>query len=229
MGTENQWCFSWMEVSSASEGKDRQGLVKASRWQPGDAITVCFLDGEKTLQERVKQTAQKWVGPNMANLRFVFQRKKESLIRISFQPGGSWSVLGTTCRKIKEKSTPTMNFGWLTPATPQQELERVVLHEFGHALGLIHEHQNPLSGIVWDRRQVEKDLSGPPRNWTAERIERNIFAPYAKAESNFTKLDPDSIMLYPIPKAWTRNGFSSALNTKLSNNDIKFIRRQYPF
>ncbi|WP_437321271.1 matrixin family metalloprotease [Sorangium sp. So ce385] len=40
-----------------------------------------------------------------------------------------------------------MNFGWLTLESTQADVESVVLHEFGHALGLIHEHQHPENGI----------------------------------------------------------------------------------
>ena len=36
-----------------------------------------------------------------------------------------------------------MNYGWLEPDTELREYQRVVRHEFGHALGMIHEHQNP--------------------------------------------------------------------------------------
>jgi len=38
---------------------------------------------------------------------------------------------------------PTMNYGWLKDDTDDVEYRRVVIHEFGHALGAIHEHQNP--------------------------------------------------------------------------------------
>ena len=50
-----------------------------------------------------------------------------------------------------------MNYGWLTPESAQDEVRRVVLHEFGHALGLIHEHQNPKGGgIEWNRDAVQR-------------------------------------------------------------------------
>ncbi len=51
----------------------------------------------------------------------------------------------------------------------------MVLHEFGHTLGLIHEHQNPNRPINWNRAAVIADLSGPPNNWDEETIENNIF------------------------------------------------------
>lgn len=33
-----------------------------------------------------------------------------------------------------------MHFGWLRDDTDDVEWRRVVVHEFGHALGAIHEH-----------------------------------------------------------------------------------------
>ena len=42
------------------------------------------------------------------------------------------------------------------------------------------------------------------------------------------ELDPDSIMLYPIPANWTTNGFSAEHNYELSQSDRALIKRQYP-
>ena len=49
-----------------------------------------------------------------------------------------------------------------------------------------------------------------------------MFEPYAAAETNFTALDPRSIMMYPIPAGWTTDGFSVGLNTDLSATDEQF-------
>jgi hypothetical protein len=164
----------------------------------------------------------------MADLTLDFRDSGSTLIRVSFRYPGSWSVIGTTCRQIIDQGQPTMNYGWLTPDTSDDEVQRVVLHEFGHALGLIHEHQNPGGQIHWNRQQVIQDLSGPPNNWDLETIEHNMFQPYAAAETNFTDLDPDSIMMYPIPERWTTDSFSVGLNSDLSATDRQFIREQYP-
>jgi serralysin len=119
-----------------------------------------------------------------------------------------------------------MNYGWLTPASPDDVLQRVVLHEFGHALGLIHEHQNPKGAINWNRDAVIRDLSGPPNNWDLAKIEHNMFRKYEDVTA--TNADSTSIMMYPIPKAWTLDGFSAGLNGSLSQDDRDLIRSVYP-
>jgi serralysin len=120
-----------------------------------------------------------------------------------------------------------MNYGWLTPDSDDDELQRVVLHEFGHALGLIHEHQNPQGGIEWNEPAVIADLSGPPNEWDEETIRRNVLDRYPKGDVSATPVDGESIMMYPIPASWTLDGFSSDLNDDLSAQDIAFIREEY--
>ncbi len=228
---QNQWCFAWYADSPNIEPgtNEKAALIKAAKWITGSTITISFLDGDPEVQERVKQVAKQWTVPGMANLILDFRKNtSETDIRISFQFAGSWSMVGTTCRKITDKSRPTMNYGWLTKDTGEDELKRVVLHEFGHALGLTHEHMNPGGEIKWNRKQVTEDLSGPPNKWTDEQINNNMFRTFDKNETNFTSLDPKSIMMYPIPKKWTTDGTSIGLNTDLSEKDKTFIREQYP-
>src|SRR5271168_3131633 len=153
-------------------------------------------------------------------------RRPSSHVRITFQYPGSWSVIGTTCKSVP-KDQPTMNFGWLTPGVADDEARRVIVHEFGHAIGLIHEHQR-MDADGWNKQAVIADLSGPPNNWDAETIQHNMFDTYSAEEINGSKLDPTSIMMYPIPKSWRTDGLSAGLNTDLSATDRTFIKKVYP-
>ena len=228
MAENNARHFCMVPLPAAAEGKTKAAILRDVKWEPGTQITVAFLDGDPDLQRRVAEVAKTWTGPQLANLDLKFVDGTAADIRIAFEQGaGSWSYLGTMAGDIPA-SQPTMNFGWLTPDSPDSEL-RVVLHEFGHALGLIHEHQNPIGGIQWNRDAVIDDLSGPPNNWDPETIEHNMFSKYDPAEVDATAADKKSIMMYPIPAAWTLDGFSADLNRTLSDRDKSLIHDAYPW
>ena len=123
-------------------------------------------------------------------------------IRVAFMQGeGSWSFIGSDSESVPNQDEPTMNYGWLTSSSSDDVgIARVVLHEFGHAVGLAHEHQNVSGGIKWNKEQVYKDLGGPPNNWPKETIDHNMFDRYDETIAIYSEFDPKSIMLYPIPK-----------------------------
>jgi len=121
-----------------------------------------------------------------------------------------------------------MNYGWLTPDSADSEVSRVVLHEFGHALGCIHEHQNPAGGIKWNKEVVYAYYAGPPNFWSKEDVDRNLFETYNEDLTVHTYLDAASIMMYPIDRHFTLDGFEVGLNTELSRADKDFIRQVYP-
>jgi hypothetical protein len=103
-----------------------------------------------------------------------------------------------------------------------------VVHEFGHALGAIHEHQNPKSGIKWNLPAVYKYFSGPPNNWSKKEIDYNIVQKYSLDQLNGTSFDIKSIMLYAFPPELVLNGKGTPENTDLSATDKKFIGKIYP-
>lgn len=207
-----------------------QGLIAAltgKLWKPGRTLRVRFLDGDPSVQERVQPYAHVW--SQVANVKFVFGEDVDAEIRISFKQPGSWSYLGTDALGIA-KSKPTMNFGWLTPGTPNDEYSRVVTHEFGHALALIHEHQNPAAAIPWNTQAVYDYYQGPPNNWTKQQVDVNLFTRYSADISKYSEFDRESIMLYPIPLEFvTDPSFVVGWNKALSTVDKKFIATLYPF
>jgi hypothetical protein len=227
MAGENPRHFCVVVSHATQDANDKAALLNEARWNPGDQIRVRFVDGDPGVHQRVRAVADRWTEPGMADLAFQFVEDGDAEIRVAFQQGdGSWSYLGTQCRDIPTDQ-PTMNYGWLTPDSPDDELQRVVLHEFGHAIGLIHEHQNPEGGIDWNEPAVIADLSGPPNNWDEATIRHNVLDHYAAEAVTATDVDRDSIMMYPIPAAWTNDGFSADLNTDLSEQDRQLISEVY--
>lgn len=113
----------------------------------------------------------------------------EADIRIAFnRRDGAWSLLGTDCLTEKDKNVPTMNFGWFDVPT--------TLHEFCHALGMIHEHSNPNGvPINWATCHVSYWAS-ESQCWDPQTIKDNIIDKYKVDQINGSEFDPQSIMLY---------------------------------
>lgn len=207
----------------------RLAALRAKLWPPHQrALHVRFLDGDPRLHAKVAAYAAEW--RRHGAIQLFFDNAADAPLRVSFTPGASWSLLGTDAlHPSLGPDDPTINFGWLTPAIPNDELAAVVLHEFGHALGLIHEHQSPAAAIPWDKEAVYEFYAGPPNFWTRAEIDRNIFARYAATETNFSRFDPLSIMSYPIPKEFTHGEFYSGVNRTLSPADKEHFGQLYPF
>jgi len=202
---------------------------RASFWQMGENIRIKFMNGDPTLQNKVKTVANQWM--QHANVHYSYVNTwEEADIRIAFKwnnDGGSWSYVGKDCRLIAA-ANPTMNFGWFDAYTSDQEIQRVTLHEFGHALGLGHEHQNPTGGIQWNRPAVY-DYYARTQGWPAQQVDQQVLNLASSNTTNFTSFDQESIMLYSFPAQLTLNGYSTPFNTALSNTDKSFVGQTYPF
>lgn len=214
-------------VADDSHTPFAMALETRALWKPGRTLRIRFMDGDPVVQTKVIHAAEEW--NQYGNIKLAFGNDPEAEIRISFKADkGSWSYIGTDALVIPQDK-PTMNYGWLTPASTDAEYKRVVLHEFGHALGCIHEHQHPEVSIPWNTTAVYMYYAGPPNFWSKQKVDRNLFQRYSKEETQFSQFDSKSIMLYPVPKNLTVGGFEVGWNRELSETDKKFIGTVYPF
>ncbi len=119
-------------------------MVIDKQWPQNTSLKVVFLDCSKDQQRLVEQVAPQWLAKS--NLSFQFydsfeKAPKETHIRISFLVH-SGSRLGNHRDYCSDKATMNL-FDLTTGQLSDSSARRLILHEFGHALGLVHEFRSP--------------------------------------------------------------------------------------
>lgn len=222
---EEYFCGTPLDTrSGVSEptGISQTGVVsKDLRWSNGKTLKVAFdfkgedfrssapicrraiskSDCEDILKRTVTAEASKW--SQYGNIRFQFDTPwAESDIRIYFHSGGGGQSAVGTDAMLYQKTENTMFLG------VGSGFEGTIIHEFGHAIGFHHEHQNPNVSYTWNKEQVYYDMATtqfPP--WDRPKTDRNILQPLTSrgtTKMNFilSEYDPSSIMIYFIPSKW---------------------------
>lgn len=201
------------------------------RWRRNDGLTPnsgmitlgCFLmSGTPAQQETVREASSGWLRGGIENLiRFDFTVPQErSQIRVLIGGPGNNSRIGREALNVP-KSQQTINLTNITPGTIQ--------HEFGHALGLLHEHMHPGFNAPLVSEVVIAEMREPPNAWDEAKTRRNILnrlgsEAQCSGDKNF---NADSIMMYNIPRRWTANNIGFTRADRIHDRDIACVRGLY--
>lgn len=220
-----------------------QLISRLKIWSPNySVLRVCFFRGGTVLRERIVKVAKRWLDqPIGVSLDFGAApgyrdciASGDDHIRVGFRYPGNWSLVGQDSYEHAGQMEQSMNFqGFLVRTPPEEKFNRLVLHEFGHALGFEHEHQHPWSNCEneFDMPAIVRELSGPPNNWDAETIEHNM-KELSADDKVLSEFDPKSVMLYHFPPRFYKEGRQSSCytpeNFALAPGDLAMLARIYP-
>jgi len=213
---------------NASKGggtRRKRSLINYSKlWANGRTLKIAFIDGpDNARKQKIINAAKQWL-PHI-NLTFDFVEGLEGDIRIATKNNDNSSMLGTDALLI-HPDWPTMNLG----VKPEHEdFDVIVTHEFGHALGAMHEHQHPEANIPWDKPKVYAFYQNREMNpLTKEQVDRNLFQPFDTIEAIYTPYDRKSIMHHPVANTLTLGDWEIPINRKISKKDKRLMKLLYP-
>jgi len=209
-------------LSASSSGRLKRALGQFSKfWAPGRTLTVGFFNETPVEhQAAIEKVARQWLCS--ANLKFDFVDNPFADIRIYTGGEDNYSQVGTDAL-LASPMDATMALG-IKPDDPL--FRRTVLHEFGHVLGLLHEHQHPKADIPWDVPKLYAYFAA--KGIDQQTVDINLLDKIDKALAKGTAYDRTSIMHYSVLQEQTVGDWEVGINHTLSRRDRRFVRRIYP-
>jgi serralysin len=199
-------------------------LYKKKWHQQRRLLEVDFVTQARFIDNIVRH-ARTW--EDHMGLRFRFGGSEPDILISLEQSSGSWSYIGTDSKYYASRGRPSMNFGWFDETIDDAEFSRTTLHEFSHALSLVHEHSSQVHQIDWNRSAVYAYYAR--QGWEQDSVNEQIFKKYELSQINGTEYDRESIMHYPIPPQFVQDRADVVgWNQTLSEQDKCFIAKLYP-
>lgn len=191
-------------------------------WNPSRELTISFLGRpSESLKEAIKALIREWEPYVSLTFKFIDGNNGDIKIQTNAQSNGS--VIGTDALLFKA-GEPTM---FIKAIQSEFDFRTVVLHEFGHALGLHHEHLHLDANIPWNKEKVYEEYAAK-YGMSKEEVDLNMFTPLHIDDILVGAYDKTSIMHYPVEKELTDGKFEVPMNTEISDEDKRVILILYP-
>jgi hypothetical protein len=223
-----------LALSRSRLGATTKGIFeRAHAWTPGSTLIVCFYDGDPSVLQKVADIAREW-NYNGSPVSLDLGTPPRSCrtggadIKVRIVEGSSWSPIGRRSRSA------VMRLGVVPPGgLSDAKFRQIVLHEFGHALGLWHELKHA-SGRCWNEFKADELTAFYRRTYNVAN-EQSIrdaietFDPVVMAaDFSTTDFDRDSVMMYAFPAHVYRSGNGSPcwapLRETISSGDKETLR-----
>lgn len=171
-------------------------------------------------------TANEW--SKHCGMKFMITPNEfDAQVKVSFSAGGYASAIGIECLQEEYYTKPSMYLQGLDTLKNKDEFRRIVLHEFGHILGIEHELRKPTANIPWNKDEVYKYYLATYK-WDQDRVDQEIFLPLESGKKEYEEFDSTSIMVYAIGPPLTEKEYRITWPKELSKKDIECIATWYP-
>jgi hypothetical protein len=203
----------------------RIALLTSKYWGAvGRKLTVSFMEQTpRNLRDRILSHMNAWA--SKTSMSFTLTSGTGD-VRISREPGGYWSYVGTDILHIPQ-NRQTMNLEGFTMNTEDSEFFRVVRHEAGHTLGFMHEHMRRALVARIDPQKAYSYFE-QTQGWDKQTVDEQVLTPLDEKSLMATLPDQTSIMCYQLPGSITYDGKPITGGKNINATDYAFAAKLYP-